>query len=140
MPTFGQLLLTDSYPSTPVDHPFDPVTIDGNVARYADREGGIPIGFSTLDISIRPPSPKSLEKMYLVTIKLRLPTLEVTSPSTSTGYQPAPSVAYSNIAEFKFWLSERSTVAERAAIISMMGGLLGASVVTDMVQDLAAIY
>jgi hypothetical protein len=61
-----------------------------------------------------------VSRIYKVTAKLDLPTLEVTSPSTGTGIQPAPTKAYSCQANLEFLIPERSTLAERQVLISQL--------------------
>lgn len=140
MPAIGNITLADHTPGTPISHTFAPVTVDGNIARWANRVGGIPIGYETMELSIRPPSPKSLEKMYLVTLKIKAPTLDVTSPSTTTGIQPAPSVGYTNIAELKFWVSERSTDVERGNLQYLLGNMVLGSVFESVIEGLESVY
>nr|QDH87083.1 MAG: hypothetical protein H3BulkLitter17570_000002 [Leviviridae sp.] len=87
------------------------------VARWVDRSGGIAIGYPAVTMSVRPPSKAS--RVYKVTAKVVLPTLEVTAPSTSTGIQPAPTKAYDCIGVMEFILPERSTGTERQALLNL---------------------
>jgi hypothetical protein len=91
------------------------------VASWVDRVGGIAIGYPRLTMSVRPPTKAS--RIYKVTAKLVLPTLEQTSPSTSTGIQPAPTKAYDCACVMEFFLPERSTLAERQKLFSEMASL-----------------
>lgn len=91
------------------------------VARWVDRSGGIALGYPQLTMSVRPPSKAS--RIYKVTAKVVLPTLEQTSASTSTGIQPAPTKAYDCSAVMEFMLPERSTLAERQALFSSVASL-----------------
>lgn len=92
------------------------------VAKWVDRSGGIPIGYPAFTLQVRPPSQAS--RVYKVTVKLAIPTLEQTSPSTSTGIQPAPTKAYDTSCIMEFFLPERSTVAEREVLLNNMLTLL----------------
>jgi len=140
MPAIGNVTINDGA-ATPLAHVFGPVGIDGNlVAKYADRSGGIPVGYLTVDISLRPPSPKSIEKMYLVTARTVFPVLEVTSPSTASGIQPAPTVAYKLIAETKFWMPERSTLQNRKDVSALHRNLLANAAMTSVIENLESIY
>jgi hypothetical protein len=96
------------------------------VARWVDRSGGIAIGYPAFSLSVRPPSKTS--RIYRVTAKLSLPTLEVTSPSTSTGIQPQPTLAYTCQAVMEFMLPERSTLAERTALFSHLRSLFATTI------------
>jgi hypothetical protein len=91
------------------------------IASYVDRSGGYAIGYPRLSISVRPPTKAS--RVYKVTAKLVLPTLEVTSPSTATGIQPAPTLAYAQTGLMEFFLPERSSLAERQLFFSRMASL-----------------
>ncbi len=96
------------------------------ITAWVDRSGGIAIGYPRLTMSVRPPSKAS--RVYKVTVKLALPTLEQTSPSTATGIQPAPTKAYDCTAVMDFLLPERSTLAERQALFSAVASLFARTV------------
>jgi hypothetical protein len=82
---------------------------------------GVAIGYPALTMSVRPPTKAS--RISKVTVKLVLPTLEQTSPSTMTGIQPAPTKAYDCSCVMEFMLPERSTLAERQALFSSVASL-----------------
>jgi hypothetical protein len=82
---------------------------------------GVAIGYPALTMSIRPPTKAS--RVSKVTVKLVLPTLEQTSPSTMTGIQPAPTKAYDCTCIMEFMLPERSTLAERQSLFSQAASL-----------------
>lgn len=96
------------------------------VSRWVDRSGGIAIGYPAFTMQVRPPTQAS--RVYKVTAKLVIPTLEVTAPSTSTGIQPAPTKAYDLTCVMEFMLPERSTLAERDKLLSMVKSLLVAQI------------
>lgn len=139
MPAIGNLTINDGA-ATPVAHTFAPVGISGIVASYADRSGGIPVGYPTVDVSLRAPSNQSREKMYLATLRVNYPILEVTSPSTGTGIQPAPTVSYKMIAELKCWLPERSTLQNRKDLRAFIKNLMNDAVTTALVETLENVY
>lgn len=139
MPAIGNLTVNDGA-GTPVAHTFAPVGILGIIASYADRAGGIPVGFNLIDVSLRPPSPVSKDKVYLATIKIKTPILEVTSPSTGSGIQPAPTVGYTPTFEGKFWLPERSTLQDRKHLRAYVKNFMADSVVTSLVETLENVY
>lgn len=91
------------------------------IASWVDRSGGIAIGYPRLTFSVRPPT--KVSRVYKVTAKLVLPTLEQTSASTSTGIQPAPTLAYNCSCLMEFFLPERSTLAERQKLFSEAASL-----------------
>jgi len=110
-----------------VDKTFDPEGFDANgVTRWVDRSGGIALGYPALTLSVRAPNKAS--RAYKVTVKLVLPTLEVTSPSTSTGIQPQPTKAYDNLFVGEFMMPERSTLAERTALFNYVASLFATTI------------
>lgn len=96
--------------------------IQPGVAKWVDRSGGIPIGFPTLTLSIRAPSRDS--RVTRVQAKFVKPILEQTSPSTSTGIQPAATKAYELTANLEFLLPDRSALEERQLFFSQVKALL----------------
>lgn len=139
MPGIGNVVINDGA-TTPVAHTFAPAGISGITASLADRSGGIPVGYYTMDLSLRQPSPQSLEKMFLATIRIKTPILEQTSPSTATGIQPAPTVGYTPIFEGKFWLPERSTLQDRKNLRAFAKNVMNDAVVTALVETLENVY
>lgn len=125
--------------ATPVNHTFAPVNIDqAAVAKWADRSTGISVGFPSLTFSIKNPTKGS--PSYKVTAKVVLPVLEQTSPSTSTGIQPAPTLAYNLLANVDFVLPERSTMAQRTDVLAYLKNYLATTVVGDAVKNFEAVY
>lgn len=100
-------------------------TLEG-VAKWVDRSGGIAIGYPALTMWVRPPTKAS--RIYKVVCKLVLPTLEQTSPSTASGIQPAPTKAYDCTCVMEFMLPERSTLAERQKLFSMVASLFARTI------------
>lgn len=139
MPAIGNVVINDGA-TTPLAHTFGPAGIEGIVASYADRSSGIPVGYFTMDVSLRKPSPKSIEKMYKATFRIKTPILEVTSPSTATGIQPAPTVGYNPMCDVSFWLPERSSLQNRKDLRALVKNLLADAVVTALVENLESVY
>lgn len=138
MSAFAPIILADGQ-STPVNHTFSPVNIDPvGVATLADRSGGIAIGFPVLSLLVRPSTKTS--RNYKVSGKILVPTLEVTSPSTSTGIQPAPTKAYDCMGTIEFVLPERSTVLERANVLAYMKNALANANFTNAIVNFESVY
>lgn len=139
MAAIANVVINDGQ-ATPVAHTFAPVTIDAQgVAKWADRSGGISVGFPTLSYSLKNPTGNS--KSYKMTAKVTLPVLEQTSPSTSTGIQPAPVVGYNLIANIEIVLPERSTTQDRKNLLSYVKNFLAnAAVVTAGVENYETVY
>lgn len=124
---------------TPINHAFQPVPAKGDVLRWIDRTvTTVPVGQDMLTLLQRTPSKQS--KNYRFSWKLQKKTLEQTSPSTGSGIQPAPTLAYENLAIVEFVVNERSTLAERKDLLIQMRDLMTEAIGTSLVQDLDLIY
>ncbi len=139
MSAIANVVINDGQ-ATPVSHTFAPVTIDAQgVAKWADRSGGISVGFPTLSYSLKNPNGNS--KSYKLTAKVMLPVLEQTSPSTATGIQPAPTVAYNLLANIEMVLPERSTAQDRKNLLAYVKNYLAnATVITAGVENYETVY
>lgn len=135
MPAFGDIKTCSTFDGT-TRSDSDTVGVDGTlspmgyvqpgIAKWVNRAGGIPVGYPSMTMQVRSPSQAS--RNYKVTVKLALPTLEQTSPSTATGIQPAPTKAYDCSAILEFILPERSTFTERSVLINNLLHLLSNAV------------
>jgi len=140
MSAFANIALLDGA-ATPVSHTFSPVRIDAaGVATFADRSGGIPLGFPLVTMSVREPSKTSTSRIFKVTAKVWTPVLDITSPSTATGIQPAPSKAYDLVATLEFNLPERSTLQQRKDLFAYAKNLFANANLVSAVQDFESIY
>lgn len=138
MTAIAALTLADGA-ATPVSHTFSPVNIDqAGVARWADRSGGISLGFPSVSFSMRNPTKAS--RAYKVTAKVVTPVLEVTSPSTASGIQPAPTKAYDLVCNIDFVLPERSTVQQRKDLLAYVKNYIGNGVITNAINDFEQVY
>jgi hypothetical protein len=138
MTAIAALVLADGQ-ATPVNHTFNPVNIDqSGVAKWADRSGGIALGFPLMTFSMRNPSKTS--RNYKVTAKVVVPVLEVTSPSTASGIQPAPTLAYNLTASLEMVLPERSTLGQRNDLLAYTKNALASAVLTAAVQSFESVY
>lgn len=149
MPALAAITINDGQ-ATPVAHTFNPAGPDESGASYLyDRSGGIAIGFPELSINLRQPQRvrnaknsafSTNDRVYRATIAVRVPTMDVTSPSTGSGIQPAPSKAYDTVVKMEFLLPERTTLQNRKDILAYAKNLLANAVVASVVQDLESIY
>jgi hypothetical protein len=137
MPAIAAITLNDS---VPVAHTFGPVNIDKEgIASWADRVGGIALGYPIITLSNRVPTAKT--RSYKVTLKVVTPVLEVTSPSTGTGIQPAPTKAYDLIYNCEIVLPERSTLLERKNLLAYARNMLANAVfITPAVESFESVY
>lgn len=124
--------------ATPVAHTFTPVGVKNAVAVWKDKSVGIPIGFSTLTYSLREPS-GSLPA-YKLSAKLVVPTLEVTSPSTATGIQPAPTKAYDCLLNIDAVIPDRATDQNRKDLYAYGVSLLANAILSNGIKNAEAIW
>jgi hypothetical protein len=138
MSAIAALTIADGQ-ATPVNHTFNPVNIDpAGIAKWADRSGGIALGYPVVTFSLRSPSKSS--RNFKLTAKVVTPILEVTSPSTATGIQPAPTKAYDLLATIDMVLPERSTVAQRKDLLAYLKNFLANAVMTAAVENQETVF
>lgn len=137
MPTFGNVVINDGQ-GTPVAHTFAPVNLIGNAANFADRVGGISVGYPTILISLTPPSKTS--RLYKARLRIVVPTLETISNSTMSGIAPAPTKAYDSTVDMMFFMPERSTLSDRKNILAYAKNLLAHATVTSVIENNETVY
>jgi len=126
--------------TTPVAHTFAPESIIGEIATWTDKVTGIAVGYSYITQSVRKPVKGSQTKVYKVTHKLWVPSLEVTSPATGTGIQPAPTKAYDCTCVVEWLLPERSITQDRKNLYAFAKNFLATSIPKVSVEDLEPVY
>lgn len=147
MPALANLSINDGL-ATPVAHTFNPVGIDKNeVATFEDKVGGVPLGFGRISTSLRRPTSGGLQpgsnsskSVYRARLKIDVPVLEVTSPSTGSGIQPAPTVAYTAVANVEFVIPARCSLQDRKDILAFMKNLLADNHATNLVVNLESVW
>ena len=138
MAQIGNIVINDGQ-ATPVAHTFNPVNIDAaGVARWADRVNGIAVGFPLLSLSLRSPTQGS--RSYKMTLKIAVPTLEVTAPQSGSGFVPAPTKAYDVLATVDIVMPERSTKLERQNVLAFLKNGLANAIVTNAVENFETVY
>lgn len=96
------------------------------VQRYVDRSSGIAAGYPSYTISVR--RPQNGSRNSRIVEKVTLPVLNITSPSTGSGIQPLPSVAYNLVMNREFVVPEAASDAEKAKLLSLCASLFSRSV------------
>lgn len=122
----------------PVNHTFAPAIVTSPLVEFHDRVGGIVAGFGRISFGVRPPTKGS--DAYKMTIKVVVPTLEQTSPSTATGIQPAPTRAYDLLSVVDLVFPTRSTLAERKNLFAYLKNLLAKAESTLLVENFEMPY
>lgn len=126
--------------ATPVAKTFNVDGITGAIASFSDRSGGISLGYPNITMSVRQPVKTAKTRNNKVAFKVTVPVLEVTSPSTATGIQPAPTLAYDLVFNGEFILPERCSLAERKNILAFAKNLLSHTMAQAAVHDLEPVY
>lgn len=124
--------------TTPVVHVYSPTQSKDGVINFLDRSNPIYVGQNRLEVTQRLATKQI--KTNKLSWKLETPILEQTSPSTSTGIQPAPTVAYTPIAKVEFTFPDRMTLQERKDVLAQVRDLVSEAVVTDQVLNYDLIY
>lgn len=139
MPALANIVIADGQP-TPVNRTFAPLMVDkAGVAWHENRVSGVQIGYDQLTIGLRRAT--NLVTNNKLSVKLVLPTLEVTSPSTSTGIQPAPTLAYATTAFVEFVLPARSTSQNRKDLITLLrNAFVAGGVIATCVENIEGEY
>lgn len=126
--------------ATPVAHTFAPVNVDAaGVAKWADRSGGIALGYPVVTQMLKPPATNGARN-YKLTAKIVLPTLELTSPSTATGIQPAPTKAYDLMFNCELVLPERCTLAERKDLAAYAKNFFASAGFVAAIENFEFVY
>lgn len=139
MPSIQNIVIADGQP-TPVNRTFAPLMVDkSGVAHHENRVTGIQVGYDQLSIGLRRATQQVTNNK--LSIKLELPTLEVTSPSTASGIQPAPTKAYACTAFVEFVLPARSTAQNREDLVVLLRNALGAGgVIATCVENIEGVW
>lgn len=140
MPQFSSNIVINDGQTTPVAQTFKPASTEGDWKRYANLtpNGGIGVGGWELWACLL--EPKGTGQVYRLKWRITRPTLEVTAPTTTTGYQPAPRVAYTCVSYGEFLIPSRSTTAERSDLIALTKNFMALAMVTTMVKELEDLY
>ena len=126
--------------ATPVTRTFGPDSIENGVATYKDRASGVPVGYGSISLS-RPKEPQDkVNGSYKCVVQLMLPKLETVSGSTTSGFEPAPRVAYNCVARCELWLPVRSVEQDRENLRVLLRDLLDDAIVVSLIEDLEFVW
>lgn len=138
MPAIATIYNSDAE-ATPVSHGFVPnngQSKDEPSLSY-NKASGIYAGFEKLTTLVRR---SATNKATKVSIQLVLPTLAQTSPSTGSGIQPQPTVAYNRIGKVEFTFPDACTLQERKNIRAMLTSTLQQVAIVSAIDDLSPLY
>lgn len=131
MTAIAAFILPDAQ-ATPVNHTFSPVTIINQMAKWADRSGGIAAGYPVVTHSLRDPTKSS--KAYKAQTKIVLPVMEIVPPSTNL------SKVKEILINVEFVIPESCTLQQRKDALKYLQGLTAAAFFVTCVQDLESVY
>lgn len=137
MATVASIVINDGA-STPVAHTFAPSRVAPELVTYQDRSAGVVAGFNILSIGTRYADKKNGAQK--VTVRMALPTLAVTAPTTTTGIQPVPVAAFECFANIEFVLPSPSSVQNRKDLITLVKNALANAAIYSAVVDLDPPY
>lgn len=143
MPALANIVINDGA-ATPVAHTFTPIGRDSDGVTWFEQTNPVPanslgakkIGYKQVRGKT---NGKELTQESVVSYTLHVPTLETLSNNAS-GFIPAPTLAYKEIARVELRLSERSTKQERKDTRSLALNLLASTMATANVDDLQASF
>lgn len=124
--------------ATPVAHTFNPSRQSGDLFEFTDRVSGVAAGFNKISVLTRYGAASNAGQR--VTMKVTVPTLAVTAPSSGTGVQPNPTAAYTGLATIEFLIPNASDAVARANLLAYVKNLMATSFVANMIQNLDAPY
>jgi hypothetical protein len=120
--------------ATPVAHTFKPSRVSPELVTYQDRAAGVVAGFNILTIGTRYADKRNTAQK--VTVRMALPTLAVTAPTTTTGIQPVPVAAYECFFAGEFVLPSACTPQNRKDLLALVKNTLANATITAAVEDL----
>lgn len=149
MPAIANITLLNGE-STPVSHVFNPLGQDSKTGIwwFEDRNPRVlatsSIGYPRIGIRtkremevVAGQSAKST--VARVELTIALPQLE-TLGSSSSGFTPAPTIAYVDRAQITFILSSRDALADRKDALAFSKNLLADAMVVDLVQTMSSLF
>lgn len=132
MAAIADIVIADGA-SSPVNHTFNPVSRDVNLAKYKDKSGGITVGYPTLELTDRWQDGST--GSYKMTWKLSVPTLATTAPTTSTGIQPAPTVGFTCWATGSFTIPNQASLQNKKDLYAFAKNLINNSLMKAIVEQ-----
>ncbi len=144
MPTLANVTINDGA-ATPVARTFNPGPRDDNgFQSWYEKTASAAIGFWKLMQRLKFPvagaKVSDASRVYRHEIQINTPVLEVSSPSTGTGIQPAPTIAYGPSVRVEFVLPERSTSQDRKHLRLLLANYLAHANTVAAVDNLEPVY
>lgn len=149
MPAISALTLANGE-STPVNHTFNPLgqDIKTGIWWFEDQSPRVTasssIGYPRIGIRTKREQEliagqSSKATIARIELTIALPQLE-TLGTGSSGFTPAPTIAYVDRCKMEFILSSRDALADRKDALAFAKNLLAHATPVDLIQNLAALY
>jgi hypothetical protein len=149
MPQVASIVLANGEVA-PVNHTFNPIGQDAKTGIwwFEDQSPRVTattsLGWPRIGIRVKREAEvvqgqSSKNQITRIELTIALPQLEVLGTS-STGFTPAPQVAYVDRSQHTFMLSSRDAIADRKDALSFAKNLLANSQVVDIVTNLTSLY
>jgi hypothetical protein len=122
--------------ATPVNHTFDALKVDGDLATWAERTADTAIGFWPLKISLRAPQVTSSESVYRAKLSFAMP---VTVDETVNGVTRTK-VERTFRANLDVIIPALAVEQERKDFIELLSNILDDSTVRTVFEDVENIY
>lgn len=135
MSAIGTITLADGQ-STPVNHVFDPLKIDGDTARYRNSDAASASGFMPLAISLRDPIPGGASQVYRVQVSLAVPIVQTQTVNGITSDVVVRTGRFNG----EFIIDASATQAERKDLRAFAKNLLADTVMASVLEGLQHIY
>lgn len=144
MPQYSTLNLGDGQ-ATPVNHPFTVQSVKPDLLAFSEKVSGVPfIGWPEVVIRHRAPivqrGRRSADGVFREEFSIKVPQMDTTSPSTSTGVQPVPTVGYVNQVKVTFLMSERATDQQKKDLRKFIANLLSHPTVSVQIENSEGIW
>lgn len=118
MPAMADIVLKNGA-ATPVDKTFKAKSVVGTLAKWEQRDAGVPIGYVRLSLET-----KDSLTTRRVKVSVSKPALETVSGSSPSGFTPAPTLAYTMQGYVDFTMSTRASDAEKADLLAYLQNAL----------------
>lgn len=97
-----------------------------NVVSYVDRSGGIQVGYPKYDVEVL--YPQNGNRNLRVRESIVLPVMNITAPSTGSGIQPQPSVAFNLRCNREWVIPESALNADRMKLYALAVSFFAGSI------------
>lgn len=139
MMQIANIVLADgqAVPANKTFEPFRAQNGDAQPAEWWEKSATTINGYKRLTAIVKR---NASSKATKVTLMLIDPTLAVTAPTTSSGIQPNPTVAFNCMGKIEFTLPDACTAQNRKDILAYAKNLLSSIVATDLVVNTSPQY